>query len=108
MATLLIIEGSSPQYFFELSAYPDVTQYIWRKDGAVFTAPDDRVTLYANGIQVSNVTRADSGVYSVETTVGGGASATVIVIVYCELLLLCHTVHYHMFIMCMLVHVHVC
>lgn len=83
MVTLVIVEGSSPQYFFHLSAYPDVTQYIWKKDGSVLTGPDGRVILYPNGIKVIGIARTDSGVYTVET-IDGAAKATINVIVYCE------------------------
>ena len=69
----------------ELSAFPAVTQYTWRKDGTVIDPDnDDGITLRPDGMIFSSVSRADGGVYTVEIT--DEVLATITLIVYRKLI----------------------
>ena len=80
LSTYRVIEGSSPQLLLQLSAFPDVTQYTWRKDGIIIQS-DNRITLLVNGLIFNGISISDSGQYTVTTSDQQG-QATIIVVVY--------------------------
>ena len=82
MSTYRVVEGSSPRLLLHLSAFPEVTQYTWRKDGVVIQS-DNRITLRPNGLIFTGVSRDDGGEYTV-TTADEDGQATIILLVYCK------------------------